>query len=74
MSVPPVRKLDEFNAYWAIRDYLDGRLAMEASLRIIQHTNIRGLNLAMLVYSMSGHNNQDGYYALNAAMQKDGFY
>ena len=74
MSAPSVRKLDEFNTYWAIKDYLDGRLDLDAALRIIQHTSIRGLNLAMLVYAMSGHENQEGYYLMNAELQRNGLY
>lgn len=64
----------ESNAYSAIKDYLDGRLDLEVSVRIINNSGLRGIRLAMLVYGLSGHKNQDGYYRMNSWLQDAGLY
>ena len=64
----------ESNAYSAIKDYLDGRLDLDVSLRIINNSGLRGVKLAMLVYGLSGHKNQDGYYRMNSWLQDAGLY
>ena len=64
----------ESNAFSAIKDYLDGRLDLEVSVRIINNSGLRGIKLAMLVYGLSGHKNQDGYYRMNSWLQEAGLY
>ena len=64
----------ESNAYSAIKDYLDGRLDLDMSVRIINNSGLRGIKLAMLVYGLSGHKNQDGYYRMNSWLQDAGLY
>lgn len=74
MAAQSIRQIDHFHAFWAIKDYLDGKLDMDVSVRIIENTRMRGLDLAMLVYGMSGHSNQVAYRRMNSALQQIGMY
>ncbi len=74
MAAQSIRQIDHFYAFWAVKDYLDGKLDMNVSVRIIENTRMRGLDLAMLVYGMSGHSNQDGYQRMSSALQQVGMY
>jgi hypothetical protein len=74
MTAHSIRQIDHFYTFWAIKDYLDGKLDMDVSVRIIEGTRMRGLELAMLVYGLSGHHNQDAYQRVNSALQQIGMY